>query len=175
MKKIALEEHYGKSEIMRLRTEWLRRDGIPMNLSPSVVEKMEFLAGDIEQRLQEMDKNEIAYQILIPGSNGTEGILDKNEALEICKRHNESVAEVVSQYPTRFKAYAALPLQAPELAAKELERCLKEYEGFVGSYLSGYVYKTGLIDEPQFSPIFEAAEKLGVVFYITQLMDLFGT
>ena len=166
MKKIALEEHYGKPEIMQLRADWVKRDGMPMNLPEEALRHMKELAGDLDRRLEEMDKYEVAWQILIPGSDGIEGILDPNEALEASKRHNESVAEAVAKHPDRFRAYAFLPAQAPELAARELERCYAEYEGFVGAWLSGYINNAGFIDDEKFSPIFEAGEKLGSNFYI---------
>lgn len=166
MKKIALEEHFGKPEIMKLRGEWIKRENMDMNLPEAVLKQILFQAGDIEQRLEAMDRNDIAYQILLPGTDGIEGILDEGEAAEASKRHNESAAEVVAKHPSRFMAYAALPVQSPELAAKELERCSKEYKGFVGAWLSGYIYNKGFIDEERFSPIFEAGEKLGSHFYI---------
>lgn len=165
MKKIALEEHYGTAELMQLRSDWFKRDNMPMNLPPEALKRITFLIGDVEQRIAEMDANEIAWQILLPASNGIEGISDGREALEASRRHNDNVAEVVARYPNRFKAYAAIPMQAPELAAREIERCM-EIDAFVGAWLSGYVHNTGFIDDHKFNPIFEQGEKSGAIFYI---------
>jgi len=166
MKKIALEEHYGSPGFMKLRSDWLARMNMPMNLPEEALKQMIFLSGDIDQRLEEMDKLDIAYQILLPGTTSVDGVLDHDEALDVSKRHNEAVAKIVDDHPDRFLAYASIPLQAPELAAKELERCFKEYKGFKGAWLSGYVHNTGFVDEEKFSPIFETGEKLGAHFYI---------
>ncbi len=60
-------------------------------------------------------------------------------------------------YPTRFNAVAAVALQDPEAAAKELEFFVKEL-GFVGALVNGYTMKDDknhieYLDEPQNLPL----------------------
>ena len=38
---------------------------------------------------------------------------------------NDDLAATVAKYPNRFVGLGTLPMQAPELAVKELERCVK--------------------------------------------------
>jgi aminocarboxymuconate-semialdehyde decarboxylase len=45
---------------------------------------------------------------------------------------NENLAEIVAKHPDRFVALADVPLQAPDLAAEELEYCVKRL-GFRGA------------------------------------------
>jgi len=168
MKKIGLEEHFGTPELMQLRYDWFKRDGLPLTLPQAEVDRIgrEIGPASIGERLALMDKCGMELQILMPGSNGIEGLPDKAEALAAAKAHNEALHEVVSAHPDRFAGFACVPLQAPELAAEELERCVTNY-GFKGlGWLSGYVSKCGFIDEEQFHPIFERAEKLGVPLYL---------
>ncbi len=45
--------------------------------------------------------------------------------MDLCKILNDDLAATVKQYPKRFVALGTLPMQAPELAIRELERCIK--------------------------------------------------
>jgi len=167
LQKIALEEHFGTPEIMKLRYDWFKRDNLPMTFPMEEAQRINRLICDTREiRLEEMNQYGIRKMILSPGSNGVEGLLDKEEALEVCQTFNEAVCEEVKANPDRFDAFAMLPLQNPEAAAIELERCVTEF-GFKGcGWLSGYVYNCGFIDEEKFHPIFEAAEKLDVPLYL---------
>ena len=45
------------------------------------------------------------------------------DTLDLCQILNNDMAEIVKKYPTRFVGLGTLPMQAPELAVKELKRC----------------------------------------------------
>ena len=62
--------------------------------------------------------------------------------------------------PVPFAAFATLPMADTTEAAKELERCVKEY-GFVGALITG-TYQGKFYDDPMFFPIFEKAAELDV-------------
>ena len=53
------------------------------------------------------------------------------DTLDLCKIINDDLAQSVAKYPDRFKAFGTLPMQAPELAATELKRCVKELGRYV--------------------------------------------
>jgi 2,3-dihydroxybenzoate decarboxylase len=55
----------------------------------------------------------------------------------MARRANDELAAQVAKRPDRFQAFAALPMQDPDLAARELERCVKEL-GFKGALVNGY-------------------------------------
>lgn len=84
---------------------------------------------------------------------------------------NDYIAEnVLSKYPNRFLAFAALPLQDPEEAAKELERAVREL-GFVGGLVNGYSNigdenTAQYLDEPQVWPFWKKVEELQVPVYL---------
>lgn len=63
----------------------------------------------------------------------------------MCQLLNDDLAATVKENPKKFIALGTLPMQAPELAVKELERCVKVskpalslpiYEGFNRSFIS---------------------------------------
>ena len=66
----------------------------------------------------------------------------------------------MKKHPDRFAAFATLPMVDSTEAAKELERCVKEY-GFVGALITG-TYQGKFYDDPMFFPIFEKAAELDV-------------
>jgi 2,3-dihydroxybenzoate decarboxylase len=96
--------------------------------------------------------------------------VDPAEADRLARKANDALAEVVRKHPDRFQALAALPMQDPELAARELTRAVKEL-GFKGALVNGYSAQkdAGAIvcyDLPPFWPFWETVERLGVPFYL---------
>src|SRR6267143_6649286 len=73
--------------------------------------------------------------------------------------YNDGASAAHVKHPKRFVAMATLPMQAPELAVKELERAAK-LPGMRGLYLGTHVAGKNL-DEQEFLPIFAKAEELG--------------
>ncbi len=47
------------------------------------------------------------------------------DTLDLCRLVNDDLAATVQQHPDRFVALGTLPMQAPELAVRELQRCVK--------------------------------------------------
>ena len=114
-------------------------------------------------RLQDMDAEGIACEVLscvpfvmYPG-------VDPDRALAIAQTHNDSVAAFAAGRPDRFVGMASVPLQAPALAARELERA--RGLGLKGVMIPPSVQNETL-DEPQFETFWQAAEALGSMVFI---------
>jgi aminocarboxymuconate-semialdehyde decarboxylase len=78
---------------------------------------------------------------------------------EMAKIANDGLAEVCAKHPDRFVGYSAVvPMNAPEAAAKEAERALKNGASAVqlGTNVNGKP-----IDGKEFWPLYEAIEKSG--------------
>ncbi len=105
-------------------------------------------------REQKVDVQVLSYTTPVPDTVPAE------DAVRICGEANDILAGIVKKYPDRFAAFATLPMAAPEEAARELERCVKEY-GFVGALISG-TWQGKFYDDPAFFPIFEKAAELDV-------------
>ena len=67
---------------------------------------------------------------------------------------------VVRDHPSRFMGLRTIPLQAPDLAIRELERCVKEL-GLVGVQIGSNVGDWNL-DHERLFPVFEAAARHGL-------------
>jgi aminocarboxymuconate-semialdehyde decarboxylase len=90
--------------------------------------------------------------------------LDPGLAVEAARVCNDGFAELAAMNPTRFAAWAFLPMQEPQAAAAELRRCVRDY-GFVGGHVATNVRGDYLPDE-RFRPIFDAAVDLDVPLFL---------
>ncbi|MFI5140086.1 MAG: amidohydrolase family protein, partial [Sphingobacteriales bacterium] len=67
------------------------------------------------------------------------------------------------RYPKKFIGLATIPMQAAELAIREMERCKKL--GLVGIEIGTNINDINL-NEPQFFPIYQAAEELDLAVFV---------
>lgn len=84
--------------------------------------------------------------------------------LDLAKLLNDHLASVVHRYPDRFVGLGTLPMQAPELAIRELERCVKQL-GLAGVQIGSHVNDWNL-DAPELFPVFQAAAELGAAVFV---------
>ena len=77
---------------------------------------------------------------------------------------NDDIAEIVRANPGRFVGLGTLPLQAPELALREMERCVREL-GLCGVEIGSHANDWNL-DHPALFPVFDAAQELGAAVFI---------
>ena len=89
--------------------------------------------------------------------------VEPERALTVAQTHNDSVATLAARQPERFVGMASVPLQAPALAARELERAHKL--GLVGVMISPSIQGQAL-DEPTFEVFWDAAEALNALVFI---------
>lgn len=83
---------------------------------------------------------------------------------DLSKILNDHIAEVCDKAPQRFIGLGTVPLQAPDRAVQELERCMKEL-GLAGVEIGTHVNGMGLDDESLF-PFYEAAQDLGAAVFV---------
>lgn len=110
-----------------------------------------------------MDAAGIDVQVLSLSAPGVEQ-LDAADAVALARAANDRLAAAVRRHPDRFAAFAALPTPAPEAAADELERTVREH-GFRGAMINGHS-RGRYLDDACFWPILERAEALGVPLYL---------
>ena len=125
-------------------------------------------------RLQEMNKNNVSVQVISPTAQGLQYLKYKTQEEQIKKAMevNDYMYNQIRYYPTRFKAFAVLPMGSPKAAAKELERCIKEY-GMVGALVNGshITYKNNkpkalFYDTPEYDVLWKKFIELDVPLYI---------
>lgn len=181
MKIIAIEEHFITCEhlnYLRSRKDFPKRE-IAEDEKHNKIEKIWYspeccfvtnpegpdrLLPELgSERLKEMDKAGISMQILSLTAPGVENF-NAEDGKIWARRTNDELAAAVKKHPDRFAGLAALPFQAPEAAADELERAVSEL-GLKGAMVNSNI-QGEYLDDPKFWVIFEKAEKLGVPIYI---------
>lgn len=122
------------------------------------------------RRVEDMDRDGIAAQALSPMPELLSYWLDPDRALEIARHVNGAIAAMVAARPGRFYGLGTVPLQAPELAAREA-RELKARFGLVGVEVGSNVAGVYLGD-PRFDPFFAACEAEGLAIFVHSLHPL---
>jgi aminocarboxymuconate-semialdehyde decarboxylase len=123
---------------------------------------MPYMRGfsDVEERLAVMDESGVDVQIVsvTPGNFCYDAPPESGLAIAIAQ--NDAIAEMVTSYPGRFVGCATVPLQDPEAAARELNRCRRDL-GFKGVEIGTNVAGKNL-DSPELAPFFAEAARLGM-------------
>jgi len=121
-------------------------------------------AFDPARRLEDMDRCGVARQMLSPAPPLFCYWAPGPAAAEWCRMVNDAIAQAVSRYPARFIGAGGLPLQAPDLAVKELERVAGSL-AFPAVEIGASVRGRDL-DDPALTPVWEAATALGVAIFV---------
>ena len=122
------------------------------------------------KRLGLMDAHGIETMILSLNSPAVQSVVDSTKANELARRANDVLADEIRREPGRFLGFAALPMQDPDLASRELERCVKDL-GFKGALVNGYSQRDSLdnavyYDIQPYWSFWETVQSLGVPFYL---------
>lgn len=158
MRYVALEEAFsipGIADPMPQLSSWA---------TPYAEQWLRKLPDFTECRLPEMDEAGIDIQVLSLTVPELQADIDAGTARDNARRANDYLAQVVSEHPTRFRGFAALPLQDPGAAVAELDRCITEL-GFCGALVNDHL-GGHYLDEPLFELLWEALESLGVPLYL---------
>jgi len=162
IKRIAVEEHYTSEKICNY-IESRVNAGARYNLGAGYKAAEHAAAFISDDRLKVMDKAGIDMQVISPVCLH-EGLVDPVEATAASMVTNDETARIIKQYPGRFAGFAGLACHAPEAAARELERAVKEL-GLKGAMIYSHIHGEYL-DARKFWPVFETAERLAVPVYL---------
>lgn len=91
-------------------------------------------------------------------------IADEAAATRAARQVNDEYAEIVANYPQRFRAFATLPFPHTDAALKELTRALDDL-GMLGAAVTTTVLGRGPGD-PAFEPVYEELNRRGSVLYV---------
>jgi 2,3-dihydroxybenzoate decarboxylase len=160
--KIALEEHFAIEETLMDSSGFVPEDHWS--------ELKGRLLDIQERRLRQMDEFGIERMILSLNAPAIQAIANGQRATELARRANDALAAEIAKRPGRFSGFAALPMQDAELAARELERCVRDL-GFKGALVNGFTQvettpKPLYYDLPQYRPFWSVVERLDVPFYL---------
>jgi uncharacterized protein len=161
MRVITLEEHFVSPGFLDGPGKGLKEQAV--RLGGRGADLLEQLSDLGDKRIAAMDAAGIDMQVLSLNSPGAEQ-LEAAEAIPLTRDANDFLADAVERNPTRFAGFASVPTAAPDRAAEELERMVRE-RGFKGAIINGHI-RGRYLNEKFFSPIFERAEALNVPIYL---------
>jgi 5-carboxyvanillate decarboxylase len=174
-RRIATEEAWISPELLALYQKMLKEhsSGDPgfeslwthygLGTSERCIDVRERMLDLGERRIRDMDAAGIDMQLLLLTTPGVQ-LFDPATAISLAAASNDQVSEAVQEDPYRFAALAAVAPQAPEAAAKELERCVARLK-LTGAVINSHT-RGEYLNDRKFWPIFEAAEALDVPIYV---------
>lgn len=157
-----LKERYGYGGFIRL--EHHKPCCARMMMDDKFFREVQDNCWDPNQRIEECDHHHVDVQVLSTVPVMFNYWAKPEHTLDLSRFLNDHIAGVVADYPDRFIGLGTLPMQAPDLAVKELERCIKEL-GLRGIQIGTHINNWNL-DAPELFPIFEAAQTLGACIFV---------
>ena len=118
---------------------------------------------DAETRIQECKHTKVDVQVLSTIPIMFNYWAKPEHCYDISRFLNDHIAEITERYPKKFIGLGTVPMQNADLAIKELERCKKI--GLVGIEIGSNINDINL-NEPQFFPIYEAAQELHLAIFV---------
>ena len=112
---------------------------------------------DVAKRLEDMDRVSIDVEVI---SLSTPNVFftDAEHQPEIARMTNDAYAELIAQYPARFKGFASIPMDAPDAALNELHRAIDELK------LNGVILLSNIggrpLTSPEYRPFFAEANRM---------------
>lgn len=159
MRVVGLEEHFVTVELAAYGA------GTAKLAQPSIwAEASRRLLDLTGERLEVMDAAGLDVQVLSLNSPGIQAETDPTVAVKAAAAVNDLTAATISEHPTRFAGFAALPLQDPTAAADELERAVRDL-GLKGALVNAHT-QGRYLDHPSLRVVWERAEGLDVPLYL---------
>lgn len=157
-----LRERYGYGGFIRL--EHHKPCCARMMMDDKFFREVQDNCWDPKTRMKECNHHHVDVQVLSTVPVMFSYWAKPEHTLDLAKILNDHIAGVVADYPDRFIGLGTIPMQAPDLAIKELTRCVKEL-GLAGVQIGSHINEWNL-DAPELFEIFAAAEELGASVFV---------
>src|SRR5246500_5562935 len=166
-----LDANYGYSEFVRL--DHYKPCCARMMIGDRVFREITDNVWDPKRRIEECDRDGVSMQALSTVPVMFSYWAKPADALDLSRRLNDHIAEVVRDHPRRFIGLGTIPMQDPDLAASELERCVRKL-GLRGAEIGTHVDAnphSGRIDalnldNASLQPVWSAAEELDAAIFV---------
>jgi len=166
-----LDARYGYSGFVRM--EHYQPCCARMMIGDRVFREVSDNVWDPARRIEDCDRDGVTMQVVSTVPVMFSYWAKPADALDLSRQLNDHIAEVTRAYPTRFAGLGTIPLQDPDLAAQELERCVREL-GLRGAEIGSHVdanthfgrLETLNLDHASLQPVWSAAEELDAAIFV---------
>jgi aminocarboxymuconate-semialdehyde decarboxylase len=166
-----LDAKYGYSGFVRL--EHYKPCCARMMIGERAFREITDNAWDPRRRIEEMDGAGISMQVLSTVPVMFSYWAKPADGLDLARRLNDHIAEVVRANPTRFAGLATIPMQDPDLAANELERCVRDLGlrgAQIGTHVDANEHCHGAdcrnLDHASLNAVWQTAEDLNAAIFV---------
>ncbi len=119
---------------------------------------------DPATRIEEYNKFGVQVQVLSTVPVMFSYWAKPQDGLTVAQFLNDHLATVVQNNPKNFVGLGTLPMQDPDLAIREAQRCVKDL-GLHGFQIGSHINQWNLSD-PALFPVYEELEKLGASLFV---------
>jgi aminocarboxymuconate-semialdehyde decarboxylase len=157
-----LHERYGCGGWVRL--EQIDPCSARMMIDDKSFREIRHNCWDPRVRIEECDRHGIAMQVLSTVPVMFSYWAEPEHAHDLSQILNEHIAGVCREFPDRFAGLGTLPMQSPQLAIRELERCVTQL-GLAGIEIGTHVNEWEMC-EPEIFAVLEAAAALNAAVFV---------
>lgn len=157
-----LGQRYGYGGFVQLEAEG--SDRAKMMRDGQCFRIVESNCWSAERRIAECDRDGVDVQVLSTVPVMFNYWAKPADALDLSRILNDHIAGMVTAYPSRFVGLGTVPMQDPDRAVGELERCVGQL-GLAGVQIGTHVNEWNL-DQAELFPVFERAKELGAAVFV---------
>ncbi|MGE5246561.1 MAG: amidohydrolase family protein [Betaproteobacteria bacterium] len=124
---------------------------------------------DVARRLEDMDRVGVDVEVV---SLSTPNVFFTDAAgqPEVARMVNDAYAELVAAHPSRFKAFASIPMDAPDAALEELHRALDTLK------LNGVILLSNIrgraLTASEYRPFFAEANRMKLCIFLHPMLPV---
>ncbi|MFZ1255815.1 MAG: amidohydrolase family protein [Saprospiraceae bacterium] len=119
---------------------------------------------DAKQRILECDQQKINIQVLSTIPVLFSYWASPKDTYDVSRFLNDHIAQVIRQFPERFIGLGTLPMQDPQLAILEMDRCVNQL-GLAGIEIGSHINDWNL-DAPELNEFYAAAEEMDACLFV---------
>ena len=118
---------------------------------------------DVSKRIEDMDRVGIDVEVVFLSTPNV-FFADAKGQPDVARMMNDAYADLIAKHPRRFKAFASIPMDAPDAALTELHRAVDSLK-LNGVILLSNIRGAALTDK-RYRPFFEEANRMRLCIFL---------